>query len=113
MSEEKRHDFELNLQAATELDAQVKRRGRQTIRKWLLELAETFASNDSDRADNLRDIVERKHVLLAVEKLLGSEPTWLVPLGPGHGIFLSYSPFPSNRAPLGRAVSRENRQSHR
>ncbi len=91
MTENKRPDFEFNLEAATELDAQAKRAGLKTIRNWLQQLAERLASNDSGRGDELRDVVEPKHVLLAAERLFASDPTWMVLLDPGQGIFLSYS----------------------
>jgi hypothetical protein len=91
MTEEKRHDLELHLEAATELDGQAKHAGYEAMRKWLLELAHRIASNDCDRGDELRDVVERKHVLLAAERLFASDPAWMVLLDPGDGIFFSYS----------------------
>jgi hypothetical protein len=91
MPEKKRPDFHFGWEAANEVDLQAKRAGYKAVQDWLRELAEILASYDSDRPDELRDIVERKHVRLAAERLFKSDPTWLVLLDPGHGIFLSYS----------------------
>lgn len=85
MTEEKRPEFHFHSEAANELDAQVKRAGDR-----LQELAEHFAGNDSDRPDVLRDVVERKHVLLAAERLFTIDSPGMM-LQPGQGIFLSYS----------------------
>jgi hypothetical protein len=91
MPDKKRPDLEFNAQAANELDEQAKRADYQVVWARLQELAENLAAGDSDRPDELRDIVERKHVLLAAESLFASDPIWLTLLDPGHGVFLSYS----------------------
>lgn len=91
MPEKKPPDLHFNLEAATEVDLQAKRAGYKAVQDWLRELAESLASNDSGRPDELRDVVERKHVLLAAERLFASDPAWLGLLDPGEGIFLSYS----------------------
>ena len=91
MPEKKHRDLHFNMKAANEVDVQTRRADFQTIRERLEQLAECFASNDTDRPDKLLDIVERKHVLLAAERLFASDPAEQVLLDPGHGFFLSYS----------------------
>jgi hypothetical protein len=91
MPDKKRPDLEFHLDAETELDTQATRLGYKAVQDWLRVLAESFLTNDSGRSHDLRDIVERKHVLLAAERLFASDPTWLGLLDPGDGIFLSYS----------------------
>jgi hypothetical protein len=39
----------------------------------------------------MRDVVERKHVRQAAEKLFAPDLSWLSALSPGAGVFLSYS----------------------
>jgi len=91
MPEKKRPDLHFHAEASNELDAQAKRADYKVVWARLEDLAESFASNDTGQPDELLDLVQRKHVLLAAERLFVSDPTELVLLGPGHGIFLSYS----------------------
>jgi TIR domain len=84
--EKKRPDLHFPWEASNELEAQANR-----IRDRLEDLAESLARNDSGRPDDLRDVVERKHVLLAAKRLFSSDPTEPVLLHAGDGIFLSYS----------------------
>jgi hypothetical protein len=83
MTDKRRLDLEFHWEASSEIEAQAKR----AIDR-LKEVAEILADNDTGRPDGLRDLVERKHVQTAAERLFQSEP--ILP-DPGQGIFLSNS----------------------
>jgi TIR domain len=89
MPEEKRPDLHFHWEAANELEARAKRADYKSIRDKLQELAEILARNDVTRPEDMREIVERKHVLRAAEKLF-ADPAALS-LESGACVFLSYS----------------------
>lgn len=85
MTEKKRLELHFHWEASDELDVQTKVAGGK-----LRELAEALAGIDSDRPEELHDMVERKHVQHAAERLFEFDPSLML-LDPGHAVFLSYS----------------------
>jgi hypothetical protein len=89
MAEEKPRSFHFHLDASQERLEQADRTDR--IQEIIGRLAEELASLDNNRPEEMRDVVERKHVRQAAEKLFAPDLSWLSALSPGAGVFLSYS----------------------
>jgi hypothetical protein len=84
-------EYHFNLGAAEELENQLRR-----TRSILGRLAAGLAGTDPKRPPELRDLVERQHVLQAAEVLFGPDvaSTTLEALGqhgPGNCVFISYA----------------------
>src|SRR5438094_7746115 len=89
MHKKKPAELELGIDAATEIANQSVR--KDEVAKVVQALSERIASQDNDRLEDLRDVVERKHVLEAAERLFSADQSWLSALDRGNGVFLSYS----------------------
>jgi hypothetical protein len=80
-------EYSLNFEAANELEDQLDR-----ARSILGRLAAGFAGMDPRQPPDLRGVVERQHVLQAVEILLaGTGFEDLQRRGPGRCVFISYA----------------------